>query len=91
MRGVGAMTARVDEKRGVNDRVRTLGMVIGLETLSPHDCRPYWATKAAADNVPLDRLKQAGGWSSVYMPIRYIGDADIANHGMGRKSKKERS
>ncbi len=73
--------------RGINDRVRTLGAVIGMDTLSPHDCRHYWATKAAAENVPLERLKQAGGWSSVQMPIRYIGDAEIANQGMGRKKK----
>lgn len=73
--------------RGINDRVRTLGKIIGLDTLSPHDCRHFWATQAAADDVPLERLKQAGGWSSVHMPIRYISDAEIANQGMGRKKK----
>ena len=79
-RGVQPLTTR-----GVNDQVRTLGVVIGIDTLSPHDCRHYWATKAAASGTPLERLKQAGGWNSVHMPVRYINDSTIANEGMGRK------
>jgi integrase len=73
--------------RGINERVRTLGAVIGVDTLSPHDCRHYWASRAAAERVPLERLKQAGGWSSVHMPIRYIGESEIANEGMGAEKK----
>jgi integrase len=82
-RGVQPLTTR-----GINERVHVLGTVIGLDTLSPHDCRHYWATQAAADGVPLERLKQAGGWSSVQMPVRYISDSAIANEGMGRKKKQ---
>ncbi len=83
-RGVQVMTTR-----GINDRVHHLGTVIGIDILSPHDCRHYWATKAAAEGTPLERLKQAGGWSSVHMPIRYISDSAVANEGMGRKKKPE--
>ena len=65
-----------------------LGTVIGIDTLSPHDCRHYWATRAASEGVSLERLKQAGGWSSVSMPVRYINESDVANKGMGRRRKK---
>lgn len=68
--------------RGLADRVHYLGTVIGVDTLSPHDCRHYWATRAAEDGTPLERLKQAGGWKSVYMPISYINDSAVANEGM---------
>jgi len=27
-------------------------------------------------------LKQAGGWNSAYMPLRYIEDSEIANKGV---------
>lgn len=69
-------------ERGLNKRVEALGKAVGLENLSPHDCRHYWATNAARRNTPLDRLKQAGGWNSVAMPMRYIAEAEIANEGL---------
>jgi integrase len=80
-RGVQMLTTR-----GVNERVHHLGMVVGIDTLSPHDCRHYWATRAAEDGTPLERLKQAGGWNSVHMPVRYINDSAIANQGMAQNN-----
>ena len=56
--------------------------MIGIEGLSAHDCRHYWATQAARNGTPIDRLQDAGGWSSVAMPMRYIEKAKIANDGV---------
>jgi integrase len=66
----------------VQERVRTLGELVGIQGLSPHDCRHSWATRAASHGTPLDRLKQAGGWSNLQTPLRYIKDAAIANEGV---------
>jgi integrase len=69
-------------ERGLNKRVASLGSAVGIENLSPHDCRHYWATSAARRKTPIDRLKQAGGWNSVAMPMHYIAEAEIANEGL---------
>jgi integrase len=66
----------------VQERVRTLGELVGIQGLSPHDCRHSWATRAANHGTPLDRLKQAGGWSNLQTPLRYIKAAAIANEGV---------
>lgn len=73
-------------ERAITERVRYLGALIGLEGLSAHDCRHYWATDAARNKTPLDRLKDAGGWSSYAMPLRYIEAAKIANEGVNLSS-----
>jgi integrase len=49
--------------------------------LSAHDCRHYWAT-FWADKVDVLRLQEAGGWSSLAMPRRYVEESEIANEGM---------
>jgi integrase len=49
----------------IQERVRTLGELVGIHGLSPHDCRHSWATRAASHGTPLDRLKQAGGWGNL--------------------------
>ena len=67
--------------RGITRWVRLLGERVGLRGLSAYDCRHYWATQAAKD-TPLDRLQDAGGWSSYAMPLRYIETAKIANEGV---------
>jgi integrase len=54
------------------ERVRTLGELAGITGLSPHDCRHSWATRAASHGTPLDRLRQAGGWSNIQTPLRYL-------------------
>ena len=68
--------------RNLSERVRTLGAMIGLDGLSAHDCRHFWATAAARQGTPIDRLKDAGGWKSVTMPLHYIERAKIANDGV---------
>lgn len=71
--------------RALSARVRALGQEIGLAGLSPHDCRHYWATTAARNGTPIDRLQDAGGWSSPAMPLRYIQRAKVANQGVKLK------
>lgn len=66
----------------VQERVRTLGELVGIQGLSPHDCRHSWATRAARHGTPLERLKQAGGWSNIQTPLRYIKESAIANDGV---------
>lgn len=66
----------------IKQQVRLLGAAAGIERLSPHDCRHYWATRAARGGTDPIRLQEAGGWSSLAMPRRYIEDAAIANEGV---------
>ena len=76
-----ALTHAGISDRAIQARVRFLGEQIGLFGLSPHDCRHYWATYWAK-KVDVLRLQEAGGWSSLEMPRRYIERATIANIGM---------
>lgn len=70
----------------ISDRVRTLGSAIGIDGLSAHDCRHYWATYWAnrIDKLPkgVFTLQEAGGWNSLAMPRRYVERAEVANEGM---------
>jgi len=67
-------------------RVKGLGEVAGVNSLSPHDCRHYWATLAAKNGTQIDRLQDAGGWSNPITPLtRYIRPAQIANEGVKLK------
>ena len=68
--------------KSLSERVRYLAAEIGIMGLSAHDLRHYWATQAARNGTPIDRLQQAGGWASVAMPLRYIEAAEIANEGV---------
>ena len=65
----------------INQRIRALGKRIGVTRmiLSPHDLRHFWATSATEAGTDLESLKQAGGWSSLEMPLRYIKEREIAN------------
>ncbi len=76
-------------QNAINDRVRELGEAIGIEGLSPHDCRHYWADAAASAGTSLERLRDAGGWNSFDMPDRYKRAAAVANKGV--KLKRERA
>jgi len=69
-------------ERAITKRVEYLGQLVGLSGLSAHDCRHYWATQAARNGTHIERLKDAGGWSSLAMPGRYIEAAAIANEGV---------
>ena len=70
--------------RAITRRVNTLGKVIDppIYGLSAHDCRHYWATNAARAGTDPFALQQAGGWSSLAMPRRYVDDNEIANEGL---------
>lgn len=68
--------------RAINDRVSKMGIKIGVEALSPHDLRHYWATRAAKNKTPIKALQTAGGWKSPTMPLRYAESAEIANEGV---------
>jgi integrase len=65
--------------RAINDRVRTLGKRIGIENLSPHDCRHYWATSAVRGGTDLKTLQAAGGWSSPVMALHYAEVSVVVN------------
>ena len=64
-----------------SERVGLLFAAVGLPGASAHDCRHYWATHWAT-KVDILRLQEAGGWSSMAMPRRYVKAAEIANEGM---------
>ncbi|MCB0145826.1 MAG: site-specific integrase [Caldilineaceae bacterium] len=67
--------------RAINKRVGHIGRELGIDNLSPHDCRHAWATEAARHSN-LDALMQAGGWTSYAMPLRYIENKRIDNEGV---------
>ena len=66
-------------ERALTQRVCKLGKEIGVFGLSAHDCRHYWATSAARHGTDPFALQEAGGWSSLAMPRRYVEDNEIAN------------
>jgi integrase len=68
--------------RSITRIVNLLGERIGLEGLSAHDCRHSWATRAAAGGTSPFVLQEAGGWSSLTMPRRYIDEQKISNEGV---------
>jgi len=73
--------------RTVCQRARAYpGEAAGIDGLSPHDCRHFWATYWAEriERLPkgLFTLQEAGGWSSLVMPRRYVKAAAVANEGM---------
>jgi integrase len=69
-------------ERAIHHRVRTLGKLIGVETLSPHDLRHFWAFDALRNNTPIDKVKRGGGWKSTAMVFRYAERSGIANEGV---------
>lgn len=70
-------------ERSISDRVNFLANeALGIENLSAHDLRHTWATLAAEAGTDINDLRQAGGWSSLAMPARYIAENDKANEGV---------
>lgn len=68
--------------RAMQLRVRQLGQLVGVATLSPHDCRHRWATRAAQAGTPITALRDAGGWANFDTPSRYVERARVANEGV---------
>ena len=70
-------------ERSINERLKQLGLSIGIQDLSPHDCRHYGATKAGNDpHVSLAALMSWGGWTSPQNAARYINKGDADNDGV---------
>jgi integrase len=69
-------------ERAVHHRVRTIGKLIGIDTLSPHDLRHFWAYDAFRNGTPIDKVKKGGGWKSTAMVLRYAERAGVANEGV---------
>ena len=76
------LTAAGMTVQSITERVRFLGARLVIEGLSAHDLRHTWATMAARNGTPIDRLMDAGGWASPAMPLRYVEAAKIANEGV---------
>jgi site-specific recombinase XerD len=62
---------------GVAKRVQKLGRMVGVENLSPHDLRHSWALRTARNKADLIALRDAGGWTSVATPVRYVEAANV--------------
>jgi len=71
----GELTGVMSE-RAISKRVRLLGKKIGIENLSPHDCRHYAATKYAKSKT-IRELMDIFGWNSTAMAGRYIKSASV--------------
>jgi integrase len=69
-------------ERAITKRVEYLGRRFGVTGLSAHDGRHSWATTAARNGTDPFALQEAGGWSSLAMPRRYVEAAKIANEGV---------
>lgn len=78
----GKLTEAGMSERAITARVRELGEQIGIDTLSAHDLRHYWATRASRQGTDPFALQEAGGWASLEMPRRYVDAARIANAGV---------
>jgi integrase len=66
----------------ITRRVGALGEAIGLDGLSAHDCRHYWATRAIRKGTNPFSLLQAGGWTSMQTVQKYVAETVIANEGV---------
>jgi integrase len=78
----GALSGTTITTRAITQRVMVLGKKLEIAGLSAHDCRHYWATQAARAGTDPFRLQEAGGWSSLAMPRRYVEEARVANEGI---------
>ncbi|HIP71614.1 MAG TPA: site-specific integrase [Anaerolineae bacterium] len=68
--------------RAINARVRLWGRdIVGVKSLSPHDLRHTWATRAAK-NSSIFALRDAGGWSNMQTPGRYVERSQVVNEGI---------
>lgn len=65
----------------MKQRVRAIGEAAGIERLSPHDCRHYFATKAKKNGLDAIDIMRAGGWRSLVMVNRYVDQEAISFDG----------
>jgi len=78
----GKLTDDIMSIRAISARVKLLGHdILGIWELSPHDLRHTWATQAAKESNPFV-LRDAGGWTNMQTPSRYVERAKIVNKGI---------
>ena len=78
----GKLTDHIMSVRAIGARVKILGRdILGVWELSPHDLRHTWATWAAKKSNPF-ALRDAGGWTNMQTPSRYVERAKVANDGI---------
>lgn len=78
----GELTDQIMSVRAIGSRVKVLGRdILGLWELSPHDLRHTWATRAARHSNPFI-LRDAGGWTNMQTPSRYVERAKTVNKGL---------
>jgi hypothetical protein len=68
-------TAMIQDMRMSKERTQPMATEERLAALEQ-------ATRAANYGTSLERLKQAGGWSNIQTPLRYIKASAIANEGV---------
>ena len=78
----GLLTGSGMTERSITRRVRALGERIGVESLSAHDLRHSWATRAIRRGTDPFALQQAGGWTSMQTVRKYVDESAIANEGV---------
>jgi len=78
----GNLTTPGMKTQNITKRVKVLGEQIGIDGLSAHDCRHYYATQMIRNGTPMDVAMSAGGWKTPSMVIRYIEQNKIANAGV---------
>lgn len=78
----GKLNDQLMSVRAIGNRVKLLGRdILSLPELSPHDLRHTWATEAAKASSPFD-LRDAGGWSNMQTPSRYVEKNEVVNEGI---------
>ncbi len=76
------LTDEVMSVRAIGSRIKILGRdILGIWELSPHDLRHTWATRAAKGSNPFV-LRDAGGWTNMQTPSRYVERAKVVNEGI---------
>lgn len=85
----GQLSAAGMSERAITQRVNMLGKERGIFGLSAHDCRHYWATNAARHGTDPFVLQEAGGWSSLAMPRRYVEEQQISNQGINLEDDEQ--
>ena len=78
----GKLTEHVMSVRAIGARIKILGRdILGIWELSPHDLRHTWATRAAQESNPFV-LRDAGGWTNMQTPSRYVERSKVSNKGI---------
>ncbi len=78
----GKLTDQIMSVRAIGARIKMLGRdILGIWELSPHDLRHTWATRAAKESNPFV-LRDAGGWTNMQTPSRYVEKAKVVNEGI---------